>query len=101
MAGFAGKWDMVTKSPMGAQSSTLDFQESAGVLTGVSTSMVGTLTIESGKVDGRRATWTVKMTQPIPLTLEADVTLDSDDTFTGGMKAGGFGTWAITGKRKT
>jgi quinohemoprotein ethanol dehydrogenase len=99
MTGFSGKWGMVTQSPMGAQSSTLDFQENSGVLTGISKSMLGALAVESGRVDGKRATWTVKMTQPMPLTLEADVTLDSNDTFTGGMKAGGFGTWPVSGKR--
>ncbi|MBS0578149.1 MAG: hypothetical protein JSR36_02680 [Proteobacteria bacterium] len=100
MAGFSGKWDMVTKSPMGAQSSTLDLQESGGSITGSTTSpMVGTLTLENGKASGRSATWTVKMTVPMPLTLDAQVTLDSDDTFAGTVKAGAFGSWPVTGKR--
>jgi hypothetical protein len=100
MAGFSGKWDMVTKSPMGAQSSTLDLTEAGGSITGSThSSMVGTLNLENGKASGRSATWTVKMTVPMPLTLDAEVTLDSDDTFTGTVKAGAFGTWPVTGKR--
>ena len=100
MAGFSGKWDMVTKSPMGAQSSTLDIKEADGAITGATTSsMIGTLNLENGKVDGRRATWTIKVTVPMPLSLEAEVTLDSDDTFVGTVKAGAFGTWPATGKR--
>ena len=100
MAGFSGKWDMVTKSPMGAQASTLDLQESGGTVTGSTTSsMVGTLKLENGKVNGKSATWTIKMTVPMPLTLDAEVTLDSDDTFAGTVKAGAFGSWPVTGKR--
>ena len=57
MAGFSGKWDMVTKSPMGAQSSTLDLQQSGDAVTGSTTSsMVGTLKLENGKVNGKSAT---------------------------------------------
>jgi hypothetical protein len=100
MAGFSGKWDMITKSPMGAQSSTLDLTEAAGALSGATTSsMIGTLQLENGKVSGTRATWTIKMTVPMPLSLDAEVTLDSDDTFVGTVKAGAFGTWPVTGKR--
>jgi hypothetical protein len=100
MAGFSGKWDMVTKSPMGAQSSTLDLAESAGALTGATTSsMIGTLQLENGKVSGKSATWTIKMTVPMPLSLDAEVTMDGDDSFTGTVKAGAFGTWPVTGKR--
>ncbi len=100
MAGFSGKWDMVTKSPMGAQSSTLDLKEAGGALTGATTaSMIGTLQLENGKVSGKSATWTIKMTVPMPLSLDAEVTMDSDDTFVGSVKAGAFGTWPVTGKR--
>jgi hypothetical protein len=100
MAGFSGKWDMVTKSPMGAQSSTLELKEAAGALTGATTSgMTGTLQLENGKVSGKNATWTIKMTVPLPLTVDAEVTLDSDDTFAGTVKAGAFGTWPVSGKR--
>ena len=100
MAGFSGKWDMVTKSPMGAQSSTLELTEAAGALTGATTSsLIGTLNLENGKVDGTRATWTIKMTVPMSLSLETEVSLDSDDTFVGSVKAGSFGTWPVTGKR--
>lgn len=100
MAGFSGKWDMVTKSPMGAQSSTLDLSESGGALTGATTSsMIGTLQLENGRVDGKSATWTIKMTVPMPLSLDAQVTMDGDDSFTGTVKAGAFGTWPVTGKR--
>lgn len=100
MAGFSGKWDMVTKSPMGAQSSTLELSEAAGALTGATTSsMIGTLQLQNGKVAGKSATWTIKMTVPMPLSLDAEVTLDSDDTFVGTVKAGAFGSWPVTGKR--
>ncbi|HEY2807442.1 MAG TPA: hypothetical protein VGI91_01490 [Steroidobacteraceae bacterium] len=100
MAGFAGKWDMVTKSPMGAQSSTLELKESAGALTGATTSsMLGTLQLQNGKVSGNSATWTIKMTVPMPLVVDAEVTLDSDDTFVGTVKAGAFGSWPVSGRR--
>lgn len=100
MAGFSGKWDMVTKSPMGAQSSTLELAEAGGALTGAtSASMIGTLPLENGRVNGKSATWTIKMTVPMALSLDAEVTLDGDDTFAGTVKAGAFGTWPVTGKR--
>jgi hypothetical protein len=101
MAGYSGKWDMVTKSPMGAQTSTMDLQEAAGALSGSTTSaMLGTLAIENGKVDGKQASWTIKMTVPMALTLEAVVGMDGEDSFSGEVKAGGFGSWPVTAKRK-
>jgi hypothetical protein len=41
----------------------------------------------------------MKMTVPMPMTLEGEATVDGD-TITGGVKAGAFGTFPMTGTRK-
>ncbi|WP_404478055.1 hypothetical protein [Novosphingobium sp. BL-52-GroH] len=100
MARFDGVWDTVTKTPMGDQVAQLTISTEGGTLTGTSSNATGAMALEDGKVDGDRATWTMKMTTPFPMTLEADVTIDGD-TLSGGVKAGMFGTSPITGTRKS
>ena len=60
---------------------------------------MGSLDVENGKVDGNKLTWTMNMKVPMPMTLEAEATIDGD-TLTGTIKAGAFGSMAMTGTRQ-
>jgi hypothetical protein len=66
--------------------------------TGTNAGAMGAMEVENGKVDGNRLTWTMKMTVPMPMTLECDATVDGD-ALNGTVKAGMFGTFAMTGTR--
>ncbi len=95
----AGVYDCVTKSPMGDQKSVLTLVVDGDSVSGTNAGMMGSMDVEEGKVDGNTATWVMNMTVPMPMKLEASVTVDGD-ALTGSVKAGAFGEMAMTGTRQ-
>jgi len=95
----AGQYDCVTKSPMGDQKSVLTVTVDGDSWTGSNAGQMGALDITDGKVDGNTLTWTMDMKVPMPMKLEGTATVDGD-TITGHIKAGAFGTMAMSGTRK-
>ncbi|MFM5884733.1 MAG: hypothetical protein ACKOQ3_05295 [Novosphingobium sp.] len=95
----SGTYEYVTKSPMGDQKSDVTINADGDSFTGTNAGAMGSLDMENGKIDGNKLTWTMKMTVPMPMTLEGEATVDGD-TFTGTVKAGAFGSFPITGTRK-
>lgn len=99
MSDVAGKWDCVTKTPMGEQKALMTVVPGAdGTFTGTSSGPTGEMELLDGKIDGQRLTWRMEMKVPMPMTLEGDATVDGD-TISGGIKAGMFGTSPMTGSR--
>jgi hypothetical protein len=96
---LSGTYECVTKTPMGDQKSDVTINVDGDTFTGTNAGAQGTLEMENGKVDGNKLTWTMKMTVPMPMTLEGEATIDGD-TITGGVKAGAFGTFPLNGTRK-
>ena len=94
----AGTYDCVTKTPMGDQTSKFTVTPDGDSFTGLNAGGMGSMDVEDGKVDGNRITWKMKMTVPMPMTLEGDATIDGD-TLTGTVKAGAFGAFPMTGTR--
>jgi len=95
----SGAYDCVTKSPMGDQKSVLTINADGATFTGNNAGAQGALECEDGKVDGNAVSWTMKMTVPMPMTLECTATVDGD-TISGEVKAGAFGTMALNGTRQ-
>lgn len=95
----AGVYDCVTKSPMGDQKSVLTLEVDGDTVTGANVGAQGSLELEDGKADGDSATWTMNMTVPMPMKLEASVTVSGDE-LSGTIKAGAFGEMAMTGTRQ-
>lgn len=95
----AGEYDCVTKSPMGDQKSVLTVNVDGDSWTGSNAGPMGALEITDGKVDGNTLTWTMDMKVPMPMKLEGTATVDGD-TITGQVKAGAFGSMAMSGTRK-
>ena len=94
-----GTWNVTVQTPMGAQSGTIDVTIAGSSFTGAFTSaMMGTLPVENGTVEGNRLTWTMAMTSPMPMKLDGEATVDGD-AITGKVKAGVFGSMALTGTR--
>ncbi len=96
---LSGTYECVTKTPMGDQKSDVTINVDGDTFTGTNAGAQGTLEMENGKVDGNKLTWSMKMTVPMPMTLEGEATIDGD-TLSGGVKAGAFGTFPINGTRK-
>lgn len=99
MSNVAGSYDCVTKSPMGDQKSVFTVNVDGDSFTGSNTGGMGSLDVENGKVDGNKLTWTMNMKVPMPMTLECEATVDGD-ALTGSIKAGPFGSMAMSGTRQ-
>ncbi len=95
----AGTYECVTKTPMGDQKSDVTIVVNGDTFTGTNSGQMGSMEMENGKVDGNKLTWTMKMTVPMPMTLEGEATVDGD-TITGNVKAGAFGSFPLSGTRK-
>lgn len=95
----AGTYECVTKTPMGDQKSEVTINVDGDTFTGSNVGAMGSMELENGKVDGNTLTWSMKMTVPMPMTLEGTATVDGD-VLTGSVKAGAFGTFPMNGTRK-
>jgi len=93
-----GTWNLVVKSPMGDQPSTLTLKADGGTLTGTASAQGNTNDIANGKVDGDNVSWSNSITTPFPMTLEFSGAVVGD-TLNGSVKAGSFGSFPFTGAR--
>ena len=94
----AGTYEVVTKTPMGDQKSTLTVNVSGDAFSGSNVGPMGSLDITDGKVDGQTISWSSKITTPMPMTLDCTATIDGD-AISGTVKAGMFGSFPLNGSR--
>lgn len=96
----AGTYDCVTKTPMGDQKSTFTVVpgDDGSTFTGTNAGAMGSMTVESGTIDGDTLAWKMNMTVPMPMTLDCTATVDGDQ-LTGTVNAGAFGSMPMTGQR--
>jgi hypothetical protein len=93
-----GDWNLVLETPMGPQEAQLTVRPtSETTFDGVMSSVTGQQTF-TGAIEGETLAWQTDITDPMPLTLEFNVTV-SGDTMTGSAKLGMFGDAPITGTR--
>ena len=95
-----GQWKISMESPMGRQEATATLVTSGDTLTGTAVSGFGGAELENGTAGGDRATWTINMTAPFPMSLKYEATF-SGDTVSGTVDAGMFGSMPFTGTRVT
>jgi hypothetical protein len=95
-----GVYDCVTESPMGEQKSVLTIKIDGENIVGSNEGAQGSMDLEDGKVDGNSLTWTMNMTVPMPMTLQASATVDGDK-LSGSVNAGAFGDMPMTGTRRS
>ena len=95
----AGTYECVTKTPMGDQKSDVTIVVDGDTFTGTNAGAMGSMEMENGKVDGNKLTWSMKMTVPMPMTLDCEATIDGD-TLTGSVNAGAFGAMPLSGTRE-
>ena len=93
-----GPWNVTLNTPMGAQAGTLELATDGNVLTGTMSGPQGSMELENGTADGDNLSWTVNMTQPMPITIEATAEIDGDE-ISGEAKLGAFGTATFSGSR--
>lgn len=96
----AGTYECVTKTPMGDQTSTFTVVDNGdGTFSGTNAGATGSMDVYDGKIDGNKLTWKMDMKVPMPMTLEGEATVDGD-AVNGSVKAGMFGSMAMSGTRK-
>lgn len=93
-----GTWNVTINSPMGAQQATLTLATDGGSLSGQMASPQGTQDFSGGTVDGDNLSWSVQMTQPMPMTLDITATVSGDE-ISGNVKLGAFGDASFSGTR--
>jgi len=90
-----GTWDVSVNTPFGAQAVALEFTDET---TGVARYGADPVPLQNLSASGDSATCSVKLTQPMAVTLRCAVTVDGD-TMSGTASAGFFGKFALTGRR--
>jgi hypothetical protein len=96
--GIDGDWAVTMKPPMGPeQNMVATFKVDGEVLTGKLVAPEGTEEF-SGTVAGNRLKWEMKITNPMPMTLKYDVTIEGS-TLEGKCKLGMFGSAKVVGTR--
>lgn len=101
MSNVGGTYDFVVNSPMGEQTGTFTVvpSDDGTAFTGQLSGSLGTMAAEDGKIDGNTLTWKMKMTSPMPMTLEGTADVDGD-AVTGKIKAGFMGSMGFTATRQ-
>lgn len=94
----AGTYEVVTKTPMGDQKSTLTVNVDGASFTGSNSGPMGAIEITDGTVDGDTISWSSQITSPMPMKLDCKATVDGD-TITGTVTAGMFGSFPLSGSR--
>ena len=95
----AGTYKIVTKTPMGDQNGTFTVNVDGDSFTGGVAGAMGSMEVSDGNVDGNTLTWKMDMKVPMPMTLECEATVDGD-AISGNVKAGAFGSMALSGTRE-
>lgn len=94
-----GTWNIVMKTPIGEQQSTLVLAADGPALQGtMSSTTMGSAMLQDGTADGNQASWKADITQPMALTLEFSATVEGD-TISGNAKLGVFGNAPFSGTR--
>lgn len=94
----SGTYNVAVKTPMGEQSGTFTVTATGDTFTGTLTGGLGSMDAQNGKVAGNTLSWQMDMKVPMPMTLDCTATVDGD-TIAGDVKAGAFGSMALTGTR--
>ena len=97
MSAADGNWKITINTPMGAQEVAASIQTNGDSFTGKTSGRMGDSEI-SGKVNGDTLTWSANITQPMPMTLEFEATVDGD-SMKGNVKLGAFGNAPLSGVR--
>jgi hypothetical protein len=93
-----GNWNLVVETPMGERRATLSLKADGGTLTGSQMADGNTAEIFDGILNGNQLSWKVSISDPMPLTLEFNGTVDGDEV-TGSVTLGNFGSSYFSGTR--
>jgi hypothetical protein len=98
MSAISGEYEVVIATPIGEQRGTASFVAEGGAFTGRFQSPLGAAEIPNGRVEGNRLIWNMEIAAPMKLKLDCEATIEGD-ALSGTVKAGVFGTMALSGRR--
>jgi hypothetical protein len=84
-----GSWEITVQTPMGPQTSKLEFKSDGSGLTGSQSGGGQQTDIYEGSVDGDSATWKIDVKQPFPMTVTFNAKVDGQ-SISGTAQAGAF-----------
>jgi hypothetical protein len=93
-----GNWNLVVETPTGERRATLSLKADGGTLTGSQMADGNMAEIFDGILNGNQLSWKVSISDPMPLTLEFNGTVDGDEV-TGSVTLGNFGSSSFSGTR--
>ena len=93
-----GTWNLTMNTPMGERRSTVTLSTSGGTLIGKQEAEGNTTDIAAGTVNGNDVSWQASITNPMPLTLTFNGTVDGN-TLNGTADTGMFGSFPFEGTR--
>ena len=93
-----GNWNLVVETPMGQRRAALSVKSDGAALSGIQTADENTAEIFDGSVDGNAISWKVSITDPMPMTLEFNGTINGDE-LSGNVTLGAFGNASFSGAR--
>jgi hypothetical protein len=99
--GLAGTYSCTLQTPLGKKEGTLTVSPAAEgeSFTGtLSNSLLGTMQIEDGTIDGDMLLCRLEVTSPKAMTVDCEVIIDGDN-LNGFVTAGMFGELKLTGHR--
>jgi hypothetical protein len=98
MAAVDGSWDIVVRTPLGDQQGVLTVKSAGASFTGGLSGALGSVDVPDGTVDGDTIAWRMRISSPMPMTLECSATVEGD-ALTGSVGAGGYGSFPLSGTR--
>lgn len=96
----AGNWDCAIATPMGTHKGVLEVIPIDPMrFTGRISGDMGSLDIADGRIGGNTLSWQMKLSMPLPMTLDCTALVEGD-TLSGHVRAGMFGTMTLSGTRQ-
>jgi len=93
-----GNWNLVIATPMGERQATLSVKTEGTLLKGSQEAEGNSAEIFDGSANGDAISWKVSITNPMPMTLEFNGTVQGNNV-NGTVVLGGFGSSSFSGTR--
>lgn len=93
-----GNWNLVISTPMGERQATLSAKTEGTTLKGSQSAEGNSAEIFDGRVNGDAVSWKVSITNPMPMTLEFEGTVQGNN-LSGTVVLGAFGSSSFSGTR--
>jgi hypothetical protein len=93
-----GTYELTLDTPNGQLPASLELVTNGTSLSGKMSVMMRVVEFDDGTVDGSALSWSLKVTDPTPMTVRCSATVEAD-SITGQAEMGPFGTAPFTGRR--